>query len=95
MPGKSRHRRGKRLPQSKKRGSVQRSSDTVAQRQVVAQTHEPIFRPGVSVPSASVPTPAAKLAIVRHLHVATELRTIGILAAILLVILIVLALVLS
>ena len=93
MPGKSRHRKGKRLPQSKKRR--QRFSAPVAQHQAVAQTREPVSRPAVSAPSPSVPTPVAKLVAIRNPHIATELRTIGILAGIMLVILAVLALVLS
>ena len=94
MHGKSRHGRGKRLPQSKKRKSKRHFLATVAQ-QAVAQTQVPVSRPKVSAPSASVPTPMAKLAAVRYPHVATELRTIGILAGIMLIILIILALVLS
>ena len=93
MPGKSRHRKGKRLPQSKRRKSRQRFLATVAQQQAVAQTYEPVSRLGVPAPSASVPTPVAKLAAARYPHIATELRTIGILAGILLIILVVLALV--
>jgi len=95
MPGKSRHGKGKRLPQSKKRKSRQRFLATVAQQQAVAQTHKPVSHPSVSAPLASVPTPMAKLAAVRYPHIATELRTIGILAGIMLTILAVLALVLS
>lgn len=95
MPGKSRHRKGKGLPQSKKRKSRRRFLATAVQQQVVAQTYEPISHPGVPAPSASVPTPMAKLAAVRYPHIATELRTIGILAGIMLIILAVLALVLS
>jgi len=95
MHGKSRHGRGKRLPQSKKRKSRRHFLATVAQQKAVAQTQVPVSRPKVSAPSASVPTPMAKLAAVRYPHVATELRTIGILAGIMLIILIILALVLS
>ena len=95
MPGKSRHRKGRHLPQSKKRKSRQRFPAAVAQQQAVAQTREPVSPPVVSAPSASVPTPMAKLAAVRYPHVAIELRTIGILAGIMLIILIILALVLS
>lgn len=47
----------------------------------------------VSAPSTSMPAPAAKPVAMRYLNVATELRTIAILAGILLVILIVLSLV--
>ncbi len=95
MPGKSRHSKGKHLPQSKKRKSRRHFLATVAQQQTVAQTYEPVSRPSVPAPSASVPTLMAKLAAVRYPHIATELRVIGILAGIILVILIVLALVLS
>ena len=93
MPGKSRHRKGKHSPQSKKRESRRRFLATVAQQQAVAQTYEPVSRPSVPAPSASVPTPMVKLAAVRYPHIATELRTIGILAGIMLIILAVLALV--
>ena len=95
MPGKSRRGKGKHLPQSKKRKSRQRFSPPVVQHQAVAQTREPVSRPVVSSPSVSVPTPMAKLAVARYPHIATELQTIGILAGIVLLILIVLALVLS
>ena len=95
MPGKSRHKRGKRSPQSKKREIVQRSSGSVVQHQAVAQNREPVFHPSVSVSSASVATPVVKLTAARYPHITTELRTIGILAAILLIILIVLALALA
>ena len=95
MPNKSRHRRGKHLPQSKKRKSRQRFSAPVAQHQAVAQTRESVSRLGVSAPLANVPTPVAKLAAARYPYIATELRTIGILAGIILIILAVLALVLS
>ncbi len=95
MPGKSRRRKGKHLPQSKKRKSGRHFLATVAQQPAVAQTREPVSRPEVSAPSASVPTPMAKLAAIRYPYVATELRTIGILAGIMLIILTILALVLS
>ena len=94
MPGKSRHRKGKHLPQSKKGKSRQRFSAPVAQQQAVAQTYEPVSRPGVPAPSVSVLTPVAKLAAARYPYIATELRTIGILAGIMLIILTILALVL-
>ena len=95
MSGKSRRERGKHPPQSKKRESRRRFLATVAQQQAVAQTYEPVSRPNVPAPSASVPAPMAKLAAVRYPHIATELRTIGILAGIMLIILVILALVLS
>jgi hypothetical protein len=95
MPGKSRHRKGKRSPQSKKGKSGRHFSATVAQQPAVAQVYKPVSRPDGSAPLASVPTPVAKLAAARYPHIATELRTIGILAGIMLIILAVLVLVLS
>ena len=95
MPGKSRRRRGKYSPQSKKRKSRPNRPSVFAQQPAVAQTHEPVFSPDAPVPSASVPTPVAKPEAVRYPHIATELWTIGILAGVMLIVLVVLALVLS
>jgi len=95
MPGKSRSRRGKYSPQSKKKKSRPSRPTIPAQQPAVAQTHEPVSSPKVSVPSASVPTPMAKPVAVWHPHIATELRTIGIIAGIMLIVLVVLALFLA
>ena len=95
MPGKSRRGRGKRSPQGKKRGKSRQLSATATQQPAVAQTHEPVPRPVVSAPPASLPAPTAKPATVRYPYIATELRTIGILAGVMLIILVVLAFVLS
>ncbi len=95
MPGKSRHRRGKYSIQSKKgKGRLSRPAVAV-QRQTIAQAHESVPLSNVSASSAGVPTPKAKPAAVWYPYIATELRTIGILAGIMLIILAVLALVLS
>ena len=91
MPGKSRRGRSKHSSQSKKKGSLARA----ARQQPISQTGKPVSRPGVSAPSASVSTPIAALSAARNPHIITELRTIGILAGVILVILVVLALVLS
>ena len=85
MPGKSRQAR-RRLSRSKKRRERQVSPAVTAQQQVVTPAPEPSAPAGVHTPSASVPT--------RYPYIVTELRTIGILAGIVLAILIVLALVL-
>ncbi len=94
MPSKSQHGRRKRSPQSKKRKGGLSRPTMPAQQPAVAQIREPVSRPIVPVPSARVPTSVAKPAIAQYSNVATELRTIGILAGIMLIILIVLALVL-
>ncbi len=95
MPGKSRHRRGKYSIPSKK-GKVRPSRPSMlAQPPAVAQTHEPVASHDVSVPSTTVPTPMTKPVAIHYPYIATELRTIGILAGIMLIALIVLALILS
>jgi len=95
MPGKSRRGRGKYSPQSKKKKDRLGRSATLARQPVVAQTHESVSSPDVSVPSVMVPTPVVKPAINEYPHIATELRIIGILAGVMLIVLVVLALVLS
>ena len=93
MPGKSRRGRGKRLSK-KKKGRL--ASPTVAAQQPAAtQTYEPVVPSKVAAPAASVPTSRPTPAAVRYPFIATELRRIGILAGIMLVVLVVLALVLS
>ena len=88
MSGKAqRHRR--KVP-SKSRSIKQAPPVIASERQPVAQSPGPAFQPGVPVPltKALVPPP-------QYPYVATELRTIGILAGAMLVILVVLALVLA
>ena len=91
MASKSRRRRGKHLPQSKKRKRKQISTVTATQQQAVAQTYKPAAPSKVAAPSVKEPTPT----VARYPHIVTELRRIGILAGIMLVTLVVLALVLS
>jgi len=93
MPGKSRHGRKKHLPQGKKRQGRQSSPGAVAPQQVGIQADKPAAPAQVVAPSASMPVAAPMAA--RYPYILAELRRIGILAGIVLVILIVLALVLS
>ena len=95
MPSKSRHDRRKRFLQGKKRKGKRSPPGVVAQRQAATQTYKPVAPPKVAAPSASTPTPMPVLTAVRYPYILTELRRIGILAGIMLVILVVLALVLS
>lgn len=95
MPGKPRRKRAKSSIQSKKKRSRPSRPATVAQQPAIAQAHQPVPAPSVSVPRAGVSTPVAKPAAVQHPYIATELRTIGILAGIMLIALTVLALVLA
>jgi len=62
-----------------------------AQQQVVAQPDKPVAPPKVAAPLAGMPT----LTLARYPYVVTELRRIGILAGIILVILVVLFFVIS
>ena len=95
MSGKSRRHKGKHSFQSKKKKSSQRFSGAVAQEQVAAQVPEAGVPAEVSVPAARAPTPVAKSATVRYPYITAELKRIGILTGIILVILIVLAFTLS
>jgi len=95
MPGKSQHGRRKRSFRGKKKKGRRSSPGVVAQRQAATQTDKPVVPSRVAAPSASTPTPMPVLTAVRYPYILTELRRIGILAGIMLVILVVLALVLS
>jgi hypothetical protein len=89
-------RRGRHLPHSKKSKRFKGGKGALApaaQPPVVAQRYEPTPQAGMPAPSVRVPTPKATVA--QPTNVATELRRIGILFGIILVILIVLALFLS
>lgn len=91
MPGKSQRRRTKYSSQSKnKRGRP--SHQTVAVQQPTAtQAREPVLSLKVPASSASKSGTIAKLAAIQHPYMTTELRTIGILAGVILIILVVLA----
>ena len=93
MPSKSR-RSKRKLLQSKKRKSQRSPSPVAIQQPATAQAYEPVTPSNVVAPSVKVPAPVPTAMAVRRPHIVTELRTIGILAGIILVILVVLALVL-
>jgi len=93
MP-KSRRRRGRHLPRSKRFKGRKGGLAPVAQPSAVSQRYEPAPQASMPPPPAKVPTPKAKVTVAQPPNVATELRRIGILSGIILVILIVLALVL-
>ncbi|MEA2086098.1 MAG: hypothetical protein U9O84_03555 [Chloroflexota bacterium] len=88
MSGKAQHHRRKRSSKSR---SIKQAPPVIAsERQPVAQSPGPAFQPRAPVPLTEAPVPPAQ-----YPYVATELRTIGILAGAMLVILVVLALVLA
>ncbi|MDP6646950.1 MAG: hypothetical protein QGG15_04715 [Dehalococcoidales bacterium] len=90
MPDRSRHRRSKRSPQNKKKtGLIQPA--TVIRPPVPTQTQEPIIRQETPVVPVNVPIPTDKLPATSYPYITRELRTIAILAGIMLVILVVIA----
>jgi hypothetical protein len=96
MPGKSRHKRKKYSPQIGTGKSSQLSPTVPARPLTTTETPGPVSsRPRTLGPSARAAAQVQQPASVKYAYVATELRTIGILAGIMLVILIVLSIVLS
>jgi len=95
MSGKSRQGRRKQTARSKKGKGRRSPSSVVVQQQAVASTPETAVHLEASTPSASVPTSRAMPTTVQHPHMFSELRRIGILAGIILVILVVIARVLA
>ena len=95
MPGKSRHGKRKHSFQGKKKKGRRGPPGIVPQQQAAIQIDKPVAPPGVVAPSASAPTPMPAPTAVRHPYILAELRRIGILAGVMLVILVVLVLVLS
>ena len=98
MPGKSRH--GKAKYHTKKSKAKQRSTALPSQQQAVVMSPKPAVATRVSAPLEKVRTKektrtATVSGAVRYPYITAELKRIGMLAGIILVILIVLALVLS
>jgi hypothetical protein len=97
MP-KSRRKRGRYLPHSKKGKRFKGGRGALApatQPQAVSQRYEPASKVDMPAPLARVPTPKATAILAQPPDVAAELRRIGILFGIVLAILVVLILVLS
>ena len=92
MPAKSRHGGRKRYSQTKKKRSKQYSPGVITQQQADIQNDRSIAPPREVTPPTKAPAPGPTPAAVRHPYIATELRRIGILAGIILVILVMLAL---
>jgi cobalamin biosynthesis Mg chelatase CobN len=95
MPGKTRRKRARLSNQSKKKIARQKRPATAVQQTEVAQTQQPLPPSNVSGSPATGTAQKAKTSATYHPYIASELWTIGILAVVMLVILIVLALVLS
>ena len=95
MAGKSKRKRGKYVP-VKKGKSRQRFTATTTQQPAAIPTPEAVSKPDVPAAPSTIkaPAPATQTATARHTYITTELRTIGILAGIMLTILVVLFVVL-
>ena len=93
MPGKSRRSHSKH-PSQRKKSRV--SPATIAvQQPAAASTPGPVAASKVAAPATSASTPIRKPIAIRYPFVTVELRRIGILAGIMLVVLVVLAIILS
>lgn len=89
MTGKSKQRRGKRQhPHSKKGKSRRYFEAPITQQSAVSETSEHVSKPSTFTPSQSTPGPLARPSATRYPYMAAELRTISILAAIILIVLI-------
>lgn len=99
MPGKSRHGKGKNPHHSKKSKAMMRQASTPLQQQAAAVAPKPVesveaqTAPKADTTPKSVTTPEA-VATPRYPYVTGELKRIGILAGIIIVVLIVLSIVL-
>ena len=94
MPGKSRHGKRKHSTLSKRRKEKQRSLASTARQPVTAQTSMPVPAASKVDSKVSIPPPSTAPATDQYAYVTAELKRVGILTGIILVILIVLALVL-
>ena len=98
MPGKSKHRK-KKYPVQGKQGSSRPGQPTAFTSPLaVTQSNQPAVSPGLPASPPGVATLTAKTTAGQHSpintpHITTELRTIGILTGVMLIILIVLGLV--
>jgi hypothetical protein len=88
MPRKSQHGKGKHSSRRNRSKEKQRLSSVATPQQPVAETREPVS-------PSSTPAPVTKRVVTQYPHMAKELWTIGVLAVIVVVTLVVLALVLS
>ena len=94
MPNKSRHGKRKHSTLSKRRKERQRSLATTTRQPETAQVSMPTSSTGKVNSKTSVQAPSATPATDDYAYVTAELKRIGILTGVILVILIVLALVL-
>ena len=90
MPSKSRRKRGKQSFHGKKRKGKLTPVLKTAEPATASQTGAPAAPPAVTAPPASEPVPATPAA-ARYPYVSSELKRIGIIAAIMIAVLVVLS----
>ena len=88
MTGKSRRKQGKKSPNRKVRSQQRPAAATQAP--AAPPPNEVITQPEATSPPAALPRQSAKPQTIHFPYIATELRTIGILAGIMLIVLIIL-----
>lgn len=94
MPSKPKNNKGKHYHQSRKSKAIQRQNSTTAKRDVAAEIPMPVS--DIDRPSPVKPNiDSAKVKTMQYPFIVNELRKIGILAGIILVILVILAIILS
>jgi hypothetical protein len=91
MPSKSRRKRGKHSFQDKKRKGKLTPAPIATGAPVASETHAPDAPPPASVPQVSAPAPKTAPATSGYPYVASELKRIGIIAAIMLAVLVTLS----
>jgi hypothetical protein len=95
MPSKSRRKRGKRSFQGKKRKGRLTPVLKTAEQVTASQTGTPAAPSTVTAPPVSKPVPAPTPMAARYPYVTSELKRIGIIAAIVIAVLVILSRVLS
>jgi len=88
MPGKSRRKRSKEA--QRRKIDVRQRPTTAAQMPVTPQPGESVAQPEASPPPVIVPRQTTTTQTIRHPYIASELRTIGILAGIMVIVLVIL-----
>jgi hypothetical protein len=95
MPARSRRKRGKNIPPSKRKKQRASTPALAVRQQAVLEAPEPTPAPDTFTPAKSEPVPEARPEAARYPYINSELLNIGVLAVIMLIILVVLASVLS
>ena len=94
MPAKSKHGKGKHHHQSRRSKAIQRQNSSAIKQNAVNETQVPKDGPDVP-PVTQVRTEPVKVKTMQYPFIVNELRRVGILAGIILVVLIILAIILA